>query len=99
MNHSSTLVLCAALTSPSCSRLRAESLQNQGFEQKESGEIPLNEIFSHLLLGKISRMEIILVVLILVPLAPICSDLYRGGTGRGTVFGTKVHTYFLKFLL
>ena len=38
--------------------------------------------------------EIILVVLILVPLAPICSDLYRGGTGRGTVFGTKVHTYF-----
>ena len=30
----------------------AESPQNQGFDQKESGEIPLNEIFSHLLLGK-----------------------------------------------
>ena len=35
-----------------CAAGSAESPQNQGFEQKESGEIPLNEIFSHLLLKK-----------------------------------------------
>ena len=31
-----------------CAAGSAESPQNQGFEQKESGEFPLNEILSHL---------------------------------------------------
>ena len=47
MYHSSTLVLVLLLPLP-LARGSAESPQNQGFEQKESGEFPLNEILSHL---------------------------------------------------